>query len=63
MAKMGQSETPDHVRSDGSFPRKRSPDAGDGCTANHCQPRLLLVAELTLIADTEAGDPSNCNGP
>ena len=31
-----------HVRSDGSFPPKRSPGAGDGCAANHSQPRLLL---------------------
>jgi hypothetical protein len=47
----------------GSFPRKRSPDAGDGCTADHCQPGLLLVAELTPIADAGAGDPVICNGP
>jgi hypothetical protein len=53
----GQSETPNHVRSDGSFPRKRSPGAGDGCTASHCQPGLLLVAELDPIADAGAGDP------
>jgi hypothetical protein len=52
-----------HVRGDGSFPRKRSPCAGDGCAANHYQPRLLLVAELAPIADTEAGDPGICNGP
>jgi hypothetical protein len=29
----GQSETPNHVRGDGSVPRKRSPGAGDGCAA------------------------------
>ena len=58
-----QSETPNHVRDDGSFPSKRSPDAGDSCAANHSQPGLLLVAELTQIADTEAGDPGICNGP
>jgi hypothetical protein len=57
----GQPETPNHVRGDGSFPRKRSPDAGDGCTADYCQPGLLLVAELARIADTEAGDPGICN--
>ena len=35
--------------------RLRSPAAGDGCAANHCQPRLLLVARLAQIADTGAG--------
>jgi hypothetical protein len=60
---MGQSETPHHVRDDGSFPPKRSPDAGDGCAANHSQPRLLLMAELVPIADAGAGDPGICNGP
>jgi hypothetical protein len=40
-----------------------SPCAGDDCAANHFQPRLLLVAELARIADTEAGDPGICNGP
>jgi hypothetical protein len=59
----GQSETPNHVRSDGSFPPKRSPGAGGGCTASHCQPRLLLMAELAPIADAGAGDPGICNGP
>jgi DNA polymerase len=59
---IGQSETPNHVRGDGSFPRKRSPGAGDGCAANHCQPRLLLVAELAPIADTGAGDTGIGNG-
>jgi hypothetical protein len=59
----GQSETPNHVRSDGGFPRKRSPGAGDGCTAGHCQPGLILVAELAPIADAGAGDRGICNGP
>jgi hypothetical protein len=63
MTEMGQSPTKNHVRSDGGFPPKRSPCAGDGCAANHFQPRLLLVAELAQIADTEAGDPGICNGP
>jgi hypothetical protein len=55
-----------HVRGDGSFPRKRSPVAGDGCAADHYQPGVLLVAQvaqLALIEDTEAGDPGICNGP
>jgi hypothetical protein len=52
-----------HVRGDGSFPRKRSPDAGDGCTADHRQPGLRLAAELDAIADAGAGDPGICNGP
>jgi hypothetical protein len=51
------------VRSDGSFPRKRSPGAGDGCAADHCQPGLLLVAELAQIADATAGGRGICNGP
>jgi hypothetical protein len=51
------------VRGDGSFPRKRSPDGGDGCTTGHCQPGLLLAAELDRIADAVAGDPGICNGP
>jgi hypothetical protein len=59
----GQSETPNHVRSDGSFPPKRSPGAGDGCTASRRQPGLLLVAELDRIADAGAGDPGICNRP
>ena len=63
MAGMGQSETPNHVRDDGSFPRKRSLGAGDGCTANHWRPGLLLTAELDPIADAGAGDPGICNGP
>jgi hypothetical protein len=63
MTEMGQSETPNHVRCDGSFPPKPSPCAGGGCAASHFQPGLLLVAELTPIADTEAGDPGICNGP
>jgi hypothetical protein len=53
---MGHQEPRRDVRSDGSFPRKRSPDAGDGCAADHFQPRLLLVAELAQIADAGAGD-------
>ena len=57
----GQSVTPNHVRGDGSFPRKLSPDAGDGCATNHFQ-RLLLAVELE-IADAGAGDPGICNGP
>ena len=44
MAETGHPETGNDVRGDGSFPRKQSPDAGDGCTAGHCQPGLLLVA-------------------
>ena len=43
MSEVGQSETPNHVRDEGSFPSKRSP--GDGCAANHFQPRSLLVAQ------------------
>jgi len=57
----GQSETPNHVRDEGSFPPKRSPGAGDGCTASHSQPRLLLMAELAPISDAGAGDPGICN--
>jgi len=37
--------------------------AGDGCTADHCQPGLRLAAELDPIADAGAGDPGFCNGP
>jgi hypothetical protein len=44
MSGAGESETPNHVRSDGGFPRKRSPGAGDGCTAGHCQPGSQLAA-------------------
>jgi hypothetical protein len=51
MAEVGQSATPNHVRSDGSFPPKRSPCAGGGCTASQRQPRLLLMAQLAQIAD------------
>jgi hypothetical protein len=60
---LGQSETPKHVRSDGSFPGKRSLGAGDGCTADHCQPGWILVAELAPIADAGVGDRGICNGP
>ena len=60
---LGQSETPNHVRDDGSFPPKRSPDAGGSCAANHFQPRLLLMAELDQIADAGAGELGICNGP
>jgi hypothetical protein len=59
----GQSEAPNHVRIDGSFPRKRSLDAGDGCTAGHCQPCSQLVAELAPIADHGAGNRGICSGP
>jgi hypothetical protein len=52
-----------HVRDDGSFPAKRSPDVGDGCAANHFQPRLLLMAELDQFADAGIGEPGICNGP
>jgi hypothetical protein len=45
------------------LPRKRLPGAGDGCTADHCQPCLRLVAELAPIADHGAGDRGICNGP
>jgi hypothetical protein len=58
--------TPERERGgavDGSFSRKRSPDAGDGCTADQCQPGLLLAAELGQIADAGARDPGICNGP
>ena len=63
MSGAGQSGTPNHVRDDGSFPPKRSPCAGDGCAANHCQPRLLLVAELAPIADAGAGSCGESYGP
>src|SRR6516164_5714252 len=33
MSYLGQSETSNHVRDEGSFPPKRSLGAGDGCTA------------------------------
>jgi hypothetical protein len=59
---MGQSETPNHVRDDGRFPPKRSPDASDGCAADHFQPRLLLVAELNQIADAGAATPASATG-
>jgi len=62
-AALGQNEPSNDVRSDGSFPRKRSPGAGDGCAADHCQPGLLLVAELAPIADAAAGGCGICNGP
>jgi hypothetical protein len=38
-------------------------DAGDGCTADHCQPGLRLAAELDPIADAGAGDYDICTGP
>ena len=38
----GQSETKNHVCDDGSFPRKQSSGVGGGCTADHCQPGLLV---------------------
>jgi hypothetical protein len=60
---MGHGRKTKHVRGDGSFPRKRSPDAVDGCSADHCQPGLRLAAELDPIADAGAGDPGICNGP
>jgi hypothetical protein len=63
MSARGHGRKTNHVRGDGSFLRKRSPDAGDGCTADYCQPGLLLTAELGQIADIEAGDPGICNGP
>jgi hypothetical protein len=46
---LGQSETPKHVRSDGSFPRKRSLGAGDGCTADHCQPGYACASARPKI--------------
>jgi hypothetical protein len=58
-----QSETPNHGRSDGSFPPKRSPGAGPGCAADHCQPGLRLAAEVAPIADAGAGDYDICTGP
>ena len=57
MSQLGQSETPNHVRDEGSFPPKQSLGAGDGCAASHSQPRLLLMAELAPISDAGAGDP------
>jgi hypothetical protein len=63
MTEMGHGRKTNHVRGDGSFPRKRSPDAGDGCTADHGQPGLRLAAELDPIADAGAGDPGICIGP
>jgi hypothetical protein len=63
MPALGQSETPNHVRGDGSFPPKRSPCAGDSCAANHFQPHLLLAAELDQIADAGGGDYDICTGP
>ena len=62
-ATLGHGRKTNHVRGDGSFSRKRSPDAGDGCTADHCQPGLRLAAGLDPIADAGAGDPGICNGP
>jgi hypothetical protein len=62
MTEMGQSETPNHVRDEGSFPPKRSPDAGGGCTASHGQLGFLLAAELDPIADAGLGYPGICNG-
>jgi hypothetical protein len=62
MAGAGHGRKTNHVRDDGSFHPKRSPDAGDGCTADHCQPGSLLAAELAPIADAGAGDPGICNG-
>ena len=63
MTAVGHGRKTNHVCGDGSFPRKRSPDADDGCTADHCQPGLRLAAELDPIADAGAGDPGICNGP
>jgi hypothetical protein len=62
MSQMGQSPTKNDVRDEGSFPPKRSPGAGDGCTADHCQPGSLLVAQLAPIADTEAGTLASATG-
>ena len=62
-SRLGSVRDGNHVRSDGSFPPKRSPGAGEGCTANHCQPGLLSTAELDQIADAGVGDPGFCNGP
>jgi hypothetical protein len=63
MSVVGHGRKTNHVRGDGSFSRKRSPDAGDGCTADHCQPVLRLAAELDPIPDAGAGDPGICIGP
>jgi hypothetical protein len=63
MSDMGQSETKNDVCDNGSFSRKRSPAAGGGCTAGHCQPGLILVARLAPIADAGAGDRGICNEP
>ena len=42
---MGQSETPNHVRDEGSFPPKRSPGAGDG----HQSARTLHFVFVSLL--------------
>jgi hypothetical protein len=63
MSEVGHSATENDVRDEGSFPPKRSPNAGDGCAANHFQPGLLLVAELDPIVDAGAGELGICNGP
>jgi hypothetical protein len=43
----GQAETPNHVRSDGSFPRKRSPGTlGDLINAARAKPGALTGASL-----------------
>jgi hypothetical protein len=67
MTAVGQSETPNHVRGDDSFPPKRSPDAGDGCTADRCQPGFRLAAELdqmrTLVPATLASAMGHQKSP
>jgi hypothetical protein len=51
MTDMGQSETPNHVRSDGSFPPN-----GRRMRATVAPPGLRLAAELDPIADAGAGE-------
>jgi glucose dehydrogenase len=58
MAEMGQSETPNHVRSHGGFPRKRSPGAGDGCIAKYdtsYRPGDNLFTNSALAIDAATG--------
>jgi hypothetical protein len=61
---LGHGRKTNHVRGDVSFPRKRSPDAGDGCTADplttgFCYWRQNLIQLRTLVP----GDPGICKGP
>jgi hypothetical protein len=60
---MSQSETPNHVRGDGSFPRRRSSGVGDGCIADRCQPSLQFGDGTCSNSGPQAGDRGICNGP